>query len=236
MVLIDEEGNMVHGSVLPKFIYKFDINLSENACYIIKNVSVGDSSPTYKYVDNDKKVNLYLKSTVTPCEDFGGDLHGFKFQSIDALIGMVTKPNTIVDVIGVVANYSPIEDKNKNLMVNNKELPLNLWGTYAPDMSNYILANPDQAPVVVVLQFGLFKIREGRPAVSNSLNVSKMYINEDIHEINEFKMRYLGSLPSKPPSSSRLSAPTICVPLREEFLNSTEFCHIIELEEFYKVT
>ncbi|XP_076892899.1 replication protein A 70 kDa DNA-binding subunit C-like [Bidens hawaiensis] len=236
-----DRGNMVHGSVLKRFIYKFERYLSENACYIIKNVSVGDYSTKYKYVDNDKKVNLFLKSTVTPCEDFGGDLHGFKFQSIDALIDMVTKPNTIV------AKYQPIEDKVKSNGVetkmmyltlkglrNNKELPLTLWGSYAVDMSNYILSNSDQAPVVVVLQFGLFRIREGRPPVFNSLNVSKMYINKEIPEINEFKIRYLGSLPSEPSSSSRLSAPTIRVPFREEFLNSTEFCQIIELEEFYK--
>ncbi|XP_076935188.1 replication protein A 70 kDa DNA-binding subunit E-like [Bidens hawaiensis] len=155
----------------------------------------------------------------------------------------------VVYVIGVVAKYQPIEDKVKSNGVetkmmyltlkglrNNKELPLTLWGSYAVDMSNYILSNPDQAPVVVVLQFGLFRIREGRLTVSNSLNVSKMYINEDIPEINEFKIRYLGSLPSEPSSSSRLSAPTIRVPFREEFLNSTEFCQIIELEEFYKLT
>ncbi|XP_076925698.1 replication protein A 70 kDa DNA-binding subunit C-like [Bidens hawaiensis] len=185
MVLIDEEENMAHGSILKRYIYKFERYLAEKTCYIIKNVSVGDYSTKYKYVDNDKKVNLFLKSTVTPCEDFGGDLHGFKFQSIDDLIDMVTKPNTIVDVIGVVAKYQPIEDNVKSNGVetkmmyltlkglrNNKELPLTLWGSYAVDMSNYILSNPDQAPVVVVLQFGLFRIREGRPAISNSLNVS----------------------------------------------------------------
>ncbi|XP_076926471.1 replication protein A 70 kDa DNA-binding subunit C-like [Bidens hawaiensis] len=208
-------------------------------CYTIKNVSDGDYGSDYKYVDNDKKVNLFLKSTVTPCEDFGGDLHGFKFHKIDSLIDKVTKTGIIVDVIGVVANYSPIEDTTKSNGVEtkkiNKELPLTLWGSYAVDMSTYILANSDQAPVLVVLQIGLYKIYEGRPYVSNSINVTMMYINEDMREINKFKRSYLDSMPSTSSSSSRLSAPTIRVPLREEYLKSTEFNHIIELEEFHRV-
>ncbi|XP_076925161.1 replication protein A 70 kDa DNA-binding subunit C-like [Bidens hawaiensis] len=166
MILIDEEGNMVHRSILKKFIYKFERYISEDMCYIIKNVSVGNYSSNYKYVDNEKKVNLFLKSTVTPCEDFGGDLHGFKFHNIDSLIAKFTKTGTIV------ANYPPIEDITKSNGVetkkmylrlkglSNKELLLTLWGSYAVDMSTYILANPDQAPVVVVLQFGLYKVYE----------------------------------------------------------------------------
>ncbi|XP_076912258.1 replication protein A 70 kDa DNA-binding subunit A-like [Bidens hawaiensis] len=128
MILIDQEGNMVHGSILKKFIYRFERYIFEDMCYIIKNVSVGDYGSNYKYVDNDKKVNLFLKSTVTPCEDFGGDLHGFKFHQIDSLIDKVTKTGTIVDVIGVVANYSPIEDITKSNGVETKKMYLRLKG------------------------------------------------------------------------------------------------------------
>ncbi|XP_076913682.1 uncharacterized protein LOC143572392, partial [Bidens hawaiensis] len=176
LILMDM-GNMVHGSILKKFIYKFERYLAENACYIIKNVSVGDYGTKYKYVDNDKKVNLFLKSIVTPCEDFGGDLHGFKFQSILILLTwLLNRTPLLVNMIGVVAKYESIEDKIKSNGVETKMMYLTLKG-----------------------------------------------------------LRYLGSLPSESSSSSRVSALTIRVPFREEILNSTNFCHIIELEEFYKV-
>ncbi|KAM0050973.1 putative nucleic acid-binding protein [Helianthus debilis subsp. tardiflorus] len=64
-----------------------------------------------------------------------------------------------------------------------------LWDSYVHQFSDYISQNPGVTRVVLIIQFGKLSWFKDKPYVSNSYTVTKVFINHDFSEIQEFKTR-----------------------------------------------
>ncbi|XP_076950682.1 replication protein A 70 kDa DNA-binding subunit C-like [Bidens hawaiensis] len=108
---------------------------------------------------------------------------------------------------------------------------MTLWDSYAINVQSYIENNPEEAPVVVILQFATYKPYDRVPGISNALNITKLIINEEIPDIVEFKKSFLQMIGSDTSSSSLLSPLSVRDPYFEEFVNETDFCNVGEVED-----
>ncbi|MFS7937700.1 putative nucleic acid-binding protein [Helianthus anomalus] len=78
-----------------------------------------------------------------------------------------------------------LEDKEDN------KIYVTLWDSYVHQFNDYISQNPGVTHVVLIIQFGkLSWFKADKPYVSNSYIVTKVFINHDFSEIQEFKTRY----------------------------------------------
>ncbi|XP_076888556.1 uncharacterized protein LOC143539014 [Bidens hawaiensis] len=215
------QRNRVHASILNKFISFFDKKINEYSCYQISKASFASYSNNFKYVKNTHKVIFSKNTDVKLCDEFGGSFHAFNFITIDDLLFEKIRADTCIDVIGIIKNDVFVQDITKRNGKPAKKLPIDLYG------SN----NPEEAPVVVILQFATYKPYDGVPGISNALSITKLIINEEIPEIVEFKKSLLPMIGSETSSSSLLSPLNIRDPYFEEFVNEADFSNVEEVED-----
>ncbi|MFS7947475.1 putative nucleic acid-binding protein [Helianthus anomalus] len=65
-----------------------------------------------------------------------------------------------------------------------------LWDSYVHQFNDYISQNPGVTRVVLIIQFGKLSWFRDKPYVSNSYTLTKVFINHDFNEIQEFQTRY----------------------------------------------
>ncbi|XP_076955867.1 uncharacterized protein LOC143630849 [Bidens hawaiensis] len=173
MVLMDEEENRIQATVYKQDIYRFKRFLKESSTLTIVNPSVGLNGSNYRIIDCPH--NLV----------FGPNTH--------------VNPYIIDHVVHVFkTNASNVKDKNKRTMelcdLSGNCVYLTLWDHYASELSKYVVDHFDQPNAVIVLQFGRVKYYTGSDGkekvyVSNSFgsNVSRLFINDYLFEIEEYK-------------------------------------------------
>ncbi|XP_021995363.2 uncharacterized protein LOC110892512 [Helianthus annuus] len=138
------------------------------------------------------------------------------------------------DFIGYLVVSYPIEDANrkdgsktKRMTITLKDLEdqkisVTLWKNYAITLSNYMNDKNRPAHVVILVHFGTVNIYQGKVGLTNMFEASRVFINSDIHEIKEFKDRYLEKEFSKS-SSSKQSCSQVISNTEDEFLNAEDF-------------
>nr|KAJ0227162.1 hypothetical protein LSAT_V11C100048500 [Lactuca sativa] len=120
---------------------------------------------------------------------------------------IIIKPNmaavlngfSYTDVIGQIVSIRPLETSNPvaskhyiKLTLSNLEsvhLKVTIFGTQAYQLSQYLKENPTVNCVVIVMQFVKLNIWDGVGQAKSHFEVTKMFINSDIVEINEYKKR-----------------------------------------------
>ncbi|KAL8245880.1 hypothetical protein R6Q59_007096 [Mikania micrantha] len=111
-----------------------------------------------------------------------------------------------------------------------------LWDKYEKQFSDYLSKHHDVTTIVIVLQFGRLKWFGAKPCVSNAFNnVTRLFINDDINEINSFKQSLLERPEKETSSSSRRTTSSLIYSLRDEFLVNNDFCKVAELLEIMEV-
>nr|KAJ0192198.1 hypothetical protein LSAT_V11C800411480 [Lactuca sativa] len=101
------------------------------------------------------------------------------------------------DVIGLIVSFRPLETTNPNpskhymkMTISNFEsvhLNVTIFGSQAHEMSHYLKSNTTITCVVIVMQFVKLNVWNGIGQTQSHFDVTKMFINSDIVEINEFK-------------------------------------------------
>ncbi|XP_076914898.1 uncharacterized protein LOC143574058 [Bidens hawaiensis] len=197
LILQDEEGNKVHASIPKKFISYFDNKIKETCWYKISIASFGAYANRYKYVENSHRVNLSKTTDVKLCDGFLGDIHAFNFTNIDTLLTGAA----CIDVIGIIKDNGYARDITKKSVTtaklleidlygsNGNKISITLWNSYATQILSYIEQNPQEAPVVVILNFAVYRPFNGIPSISNANGVTKLIINQEIPDIVDFKNR-----------------------------------------------
>ncbi|XP_076955049.1 uncharacterized protein LOC143629744 [Bidens hawaiensis] len=194
-------GNKVHASIPKKFISYFDNKIKETCWYKISKASFGAYADRFKYVENSHRVNLSKTTDVRLCDDFVADIHTFKFTDIDTLLAGAIAADTCTDVIGIIKDngYAKYITKKNGTTAkllgidlygsNGNKIGVSLWNSYATQILSYIEQNPQEAPVVVILHFAVYKPFNGISCISNANGVTKLIINQEIPEIVDFKNR-----------------------------------------------
>ncbi|KAL2903392.1 Replication protein A 70 kDa DNA-binding subunit C [Bienertia sinuspersici] len=105
----------------------------------------------------------------------------------------------LVDVIGGVTEVSKLEiterngKMNKRLEIELEDLEQNrlnctLWGEFADIMTTYLSTHHGN-PIIIIIQFAKIKTWKGVRCLSSSLFATKLLINENIGDIEDFKKR-----------------------------------------------
>lgn len=154
-------------------------------------------------------------------------------------------PHDSYDVIGDVVTCAKMElvttskgkQQNKITLqiqdLNGFKLHLTLWDTYAQEMSDYVTNQPDKFQVVIILQFAKVMYYRECPYVSNSFNVSRLFINSEIDEISSFRNNLLRLRGEDKSHVSLVS--TMSYSLIDDFLVNTEMKSIADLIEVHEV-
>ncbi|KAD4585515.1 hypothetical protein E3N88_23116 [Mikania micrantha] len=248
-ILIDEEGNKIHGHVLKKWFFRFEKYLNESDCLLIKRPSLGINLSKYKFVDNPNKVNFNYQTYVSKCNDFVGQEHGFSFSSFQNVKDNLLPENITIDVIGHVAKFfnkdsqSLNEEKNKTRItmqlhdLQGCAVFLTLWDHYATQMFKYMSKHKMDEHVVVILQFARVKFFNGNPYVSNSFGseVCRLFINDEVDDIIKYKKRLYTYFIIIIFNTLNTNLITYYYFLTDEFLTNTAFTNIGEICEIFEV-
>ncbi|AES89115.1 plant OB fold protein, putative [Medicago truncatula] len=173
----------------------YDKILEENATYTLCNFQVVSNDLVFKASEH----KFLLKWTGgTTAEDI--NVHDVpqsdtKFKPFAEIISGKWKPDILVNAIEVVQKMGFCQlnqGTGKKLQVNFtmkdlSDISINctLWEEYAAQFIKYNSERKEGGSVVVMLKYAKIK-EEGRfpLSVSNTYTFTKLYINEDIHEIN----------------------------------------------------
>ncbi|KAD4981781.1 hypothetical protein E3N88_18452 [Mikania micrantha] len=111
-----------------------------------------------------------------------------------------------------------------------------LWDNFAQQFSSFLSNNSTDQVVIVVIQFGKVKAWKGNPNIQNSLFGTRLFINEDVEEINTFKARFVTMImPANcGEGSSQISSQTV-YSSREEFLSRNVRKYVEEVFDLSKV-
>ncbi|XP_056683440.1 replication protein A 70 kDa DNA-binding subunit B isoform X1 [Spinacia oleracea] len=103
------------------------------------------------------------------------------------LVDVIGECTAMSDKIDTSTNGTPnykvmfeLEDLNKNTISGT------VWGKYAEQMSEYKKKGIQGRPIII-LQFAKIKISRDQVSLCNSLFATKIFINEDISELNDYK-------------------------------------------------
>ncbi|XP_076954634.1 uncharacterized protein LOC143629173 [Bidens hawaiensis] len=106
----------------------------------------------------------------------------------------------VTHVIGIIKDDIYVEDitningkpakilKMKLYDSNDNSINMTLWDAYAMSVQSYVEKNPQQTAIIIVLQFATYYDEE--PGVYNALSITKLFINEEIAKIVEFKKKF----------------------------------------------
>ncbi|KAG5148888.1 hypothetical protein JHK82_015769 [Glycine max] len=172
MVLMNHTGTKIVATLWQELFPEFEPKLRCGGAYVIQNVKVVDTHSDYKvsaikylvYFVKTKSVKEVDRPEIPP------NVHAI--TSFADIISGVAKPDTLVDIVGVIAEV--IERKIVNPAYRLDD---------AIEKNHFV-----QKPLVVMLT--LAKIKEPKDkyslSVQNIKHGSKLYVNGDIVEIQQF--------------------------------------------------
>ncbi|XP_076905526.1 uncharacterized protein LOC143561289 [Bidens hawaiensis] len=75
--------------------------------------------------------------------------------------------------------------------INGDSVYVTLWGDYVSQFSKYVVDHFDKSLMIILMQFGRVKYHKEKPYVSNSYgsDVTRVFLNESISEIEDYKTR-----------------------------------------------
>nr|KAJ0226273.1 hypothetical protein LSAT_V11C100037180 [Lactuca sativa] len=77
--------------------------------------------------------------------------------------------------------------------IEDTKLKVTLWGHNAYYMHDFLVNNNSFAPIIAIVQFAKVKFIDGRPFTSTNVDVSRLFVNNDIDEITVYKNNILVS-------------------------------------------
>ncbi|KAJ1379153.1 hypothetical protein SESBI_47123 [Sesbania bispinosa] len=213
LVVLDEQGGRIQCTVKSIHVYLFENSINEGSVYMLENLSVALNSGKYKPTMHEFRMFFKRETRVTLVED-----------SSIPLLDETKDDRRLVDVLGVVTgkgnliefkkegkpcNYVVIELEN---IEGGLKLRCTLWEDYA---------------------FMFLKHLEDHPwsvGVSNTTYNSKLFINANIPEIEDFQMRLKSSDSQQGIEFSQLSDHA-SLTLEEDFLERGVYRSIADLKE-----
>nr|KAJ0201011.1 hypothetical protein LSAT_V11C600324260 [Lactuca sativa] len=197
MIIMDEEGTQYQARVFNQNFSRFRHLLKEDESYIVIKPNMAAVTNGFSYTGHKQTLTLDWKSILKKCDDFSGPVNGFMFVDFNSIIEQTCPRDTFFDVIGHIVSFRPLETSNSvpskhyiKLTLSNLDsvhLKVTIFGSQAYQISEYLKNNPTVNFVVIVMQFLKLNIWNGFGEAKSHFDVTKLFINFDIYEINEFK-------------------------------------------------
>ncbi|KAJ9551434.1 hypothetical protein OSB04_015479 [Centaurea solstitialis] len=238
MILIDEKGKKIQGTIKAKLIHNFERFLAEGSIVVLSNFGVAENSGNYRIINHPCKLNFYHTTTVKKIEVFDGPVYGFGFVKFHDINNKKIGDEFAIDVIGGVVSCGNMDVYDRNGKegkrinfemqdLEGKVVNCTLWDNFTQELSTFVNANKNDGCVIIIIQFARVRLWKGIPTIQNGLFGSKLFINDNLKDIIDFKKKsYSIRLISKSGDSSsqqfsQLSCQTI---YSRNILRSTTPC------------
>ncbi|XP_025980841.2 uncharacterized protein [Glycine max] len=196
MVLMNHTGTNIGATLWQELFPEFEPKLRCGGAYVIQNVKVVDTHSDYK-VSAIKYLVYFVKTTSVKEVDrpeIPPNVHAI--TSFADIISGVAKPDTLVNIVGVIVEVIERKTINPAYRVTVKlrdnshvEIIMTVWEEYALQLDDAIEQNHFVQKLLVVM-LTLAKIKEPKDkyplSVQNIKHGSKLYVNGDIVEIQQF--------------------------------------------------
>ncbi|KAJ1384643.1 hypothetical protein SESBI_42359 [Sesbania bispinosa] len=205
LVVLDEQGGRIQCTVKSIHVYLFENSINEGNVYMLENLSVALNSGKYKPTMHEFRMFFKRETRVTLVEDSSIPLYGFSFVPFVEILNETKDDRRLVDVLGVVTGKG-------NLIEFKKE----------GKPCNYVVIELENIEGGLKLRWSV--------GVSNTTYNSKLFINANIPEIEDFQMRLKSSDSQQGIQFSQLSDHA-SLTLEEEFLERGVYKSIADLKE-----
>uniref|UniRef100_K3YD99 DUF223 domain-containing protein n=1 Tax=Setaria italica TaxID=4555 RepID=K3YD99_SETIT len=188
MILIDQEGTMMHGVINKAYMDKFKPLIEEGNVYTIANVRITPAAQKYRPVVNDRIVNFLPTTTLKTVKDTEDiPKYSFNFMSTDMLSARINVDMYLSDVIGVAAHIGPIEETRTNfgftkirdivLLMDDHEVKVRFWGDKVEEVDDETKSHVIAITSTTVRKFGRYSL--------SSTNATKVYVDLPIPETKD---------------------------------------------------
>ncbi|KAK4603919.1 hypothetical protein RGQ29_012434 [Quercus rubra] len=198
MILVDEEGTLIHASIRKNLAQIYHPQLNEGSIYTITNFLVEENKGNYRPVYNKFKI---LFNSITSISKFSGFDHSipqsqFEFADYGTIASRCYDTTYLTDVIGILDYIGAIEEiktrgrltKLRNIQLLNKSIQTTLWGNTAQQIDDDFYKT-NKGPFVVIVTSTIVKTFRGDYQLSSTF-ATKLYVNLDIPEVAEIRNKY----------------------------------------------
>ncbi|KAI4347679.1 hypothetical protein L6164_008468 [Bauhinia variegata] len=202
MVFMDED---ILASIHHSIVEKFKHLLEEGKTYMMTNFEVLEDDQQLRVSKLPYKLKFVRTITIRECVLANIPLHAFLFTPFEEILSEKAPSNVLVYVIGQAFNVDDgknVNVKRKNIVspmvkfnlldLNQNVISCTLWNDFFGKFISYMEMKPP-SPVVIILTRANIKDTKSGPypaGVQSYWTTSKLFIDEDIKYINEFKARY----------------------------------------------
>ncbi|KAI5390770.1 hypothetical protein KIW84_075891 [Lathyrus oleraceus] len=199
------DGDRIQVLIRHDHLLKWKEVIKENMTCIINNGSVYNNDFQWKVCDHSKKIVFLGGTTMKAIELQNIPPKGYFFKDFGEILQGKCKTDRLEDIIGAVSEINHIQSNTpgKKVVVSVvlKDLKgncinCNLWEIYGSKILAYYNDPKNNGAIVILLTHAM--VKDGQ--VSNAWSGSKLLINEDIPEIQDFM--------SKLPTNEQKEKPT----------------------------
>ncbi|WJX69988.1 hypothetical protein P8452_54147 [Trifolium repens] len=198
MVLTDKMGHHIQVIVPADLSDKFKDMLAENTTFTVENFSVEKNNLPIKCADHPFKLVFTSATLIEDVNEPKIPHPGFKFIDFYDIKQGKLPPDVVIDVIGVFheLGYTQTLPGPRKIQINFKLKDLKgnilnrtLWEDFAVQFQDYNNQRTEWGHTIILIHNA--KIKEATEqyelGVSNAWNATRVYINDDIAPINEFR-------------------------------------------------
>ncbi|XP_058767622.1 uncharacterized protein LOC131641334 [Vicia villosa] len=212
-VIQDAKGDKIHVTTWGKDFQDWVEVVTEHGTYYLYNGEPVENDGPFKVCFNPLKLIFNGGTTMTKVAIPEIPTHSYSFHPIENFLKGDFKHDHLYDVIGVLQDVLKTQTGGggrKSCVnvtisdVNGNVIELVLWEDYGKQFINYTTPNNFAGPTIIVLTHAWCKPNtlfvSGLPCLSNAWNGSKLYINLEHPQVDEFKASFGSNLPA--PSQS----------------------------------
>nr|XP_043639701.1 replication protein A 70 kDa DNA-binding subunit A-like [Erigeron canadensis] len=204
MVLVDEKGAKIQCMVKKDLVPIFDNLIKEDTAVIIKRFGVGVNDDPFPVVKHKLKLSFYKSIEVQHGVTFTGPAYGFSFTPFNEInVTKARDKDTLnIDVIGCVTWCGNLEvfksatNTSKRFNMELKDLDgvtqrCTLWNDYAVQLNDFVENNKSEEHVITIMQHAIINEWNENLTVQSDKFSTRIFINEDIQEANDFRRRLI---------------------------------------------
>ncbi|VFQ80662.1 unnamed protein product [Cuscuta campestris] len=201
MVLIDQEGSYIHGSIKGNLVHLFRDVIVEGEIYSIANFEIVDNRTRFRVVgDNKHMIQINAESTVRPAPGQLPNIamHRFDLLDFDKVPMRKGLDYILTDVVGQVCSEGEVTNKNvydrtvKSLMLELQDLRgakmrITLWGK---TVDEYTTQKATILGSVIVGVFTSNLVKEYMKTTTlSSTTATKVFLDVGIDEVAALKTK-----------------------------------------------
>ncbi|KAK2368089.1 replication protein A 70 kDa DNA-binding subunit B [Trifolium repens] len=205
MVVVDSKGDDIFIVVPNELKIKFDKEtpIVEKQTYTMQNFHVSKNAEKFKASHHEFMLKFNGGTRVNDVNKHEIP-ETLKFMEFSEIIGGNIREDYLYDIIGAVdeIGYTQPHPGSKKIQVNLKLKDLSdnvlhctLWEDYATKFLNFTNTNSEVGPTIICMKYAKVK-KEGKfpLTISNTWSTTRLFINDGLPEISDFKKRFAGAI------------------------------------------